>query len=52
VRTAQSDLGVIGAHLMEYFDRCLSWPAIGRRAMEIYKTVVSTRRAGLAVTSY
>ena len=43
VRTARFDRGTIRARLVEHFDRCLSWPAISRRAVEIYRTVVAIR---------
>jgi glycosyltransferase involved in cell wall biosynthesis len=52
VRIARSDLGSIRAGLMEHFNRCLSWSAIGRRAVEIYRTVVAARRAGLTAASW
>jgi glycosyltransferase involved in cell wall biosynthesis len=51
MRAARSDSKSIRLGLLEHFDRCLSWPAIGRRAIEIYGTVVATRSAGLAAAS-
>jgi glycosyltransferase involved in cell wall biosynthesis len=48
VRATRSDPGPIRLALTEHFERSLSWPAIGRRAVEIYRTVVASRRAGLS----
>ena len=38
---ARRDLPTLRNHLIQYFERELSWPAIGRRAVEIYRDVLS-----------
>jgi glycosyltransferase involved in cell wall biosynthesis len=51
IRAARSDARPIRLALIEHFDRCLSWRAIGRRAVEIYRTVVARRRTGPAAAA-
>lgn len=44
---ASSDLVAERARLAEHFTRVLSWDAVGRRAMQIYREVVNTRLSAL-----
>jgi len=45
VDVARRDLSVERARLREHFARALSWDAIGRRAVEIYREVLRRRRS-------
>lgn len=45
VRLARSDLAAARAAATAHFERRLSWPVIGRRALDIYREVGTTRRA-------
>jgi glycosyltransferase involved in cell wall biosynthesis len=44
---ASGDLGAQRAAVALHFARALSWPAVGRRALEIYREVVARRRGSL-----
>ncbi len=39
------DLGALGRGAIEHADRALRWPAIGTRAMTVYRDVIARRRA-------
>jgi glycosyltransferase involved in cell wall biosynthesis len=43
--TGQRDLSSLRPRVAEHFDRALSWPVLGRQAMEAYGDIVSKRRA-------
>jgi glycosyltransferase involved in cell wall biosynthesis len=45
VDVSQRDLETERARLADYFERELSWSAVGRRALEIYDDVLSQRRS-------
>jgi glycosyltransferase involved in cell wall biosynthesis len=51
VRAARSDPGRSRPAIEEHFNRCLSWPAIGRRAVEIYGAVAASRHAALTAAA-
>lgn len=44
VGVARRDLSSERRRIGDHFDRALSWPAVGRRAMTIYEDVVARRR--------
>lgn len=45
VQLGQGDLAARSAQLADYFARALSWPAVGRRALDIYAEVLKKRSA-------
>jgi glycosyltransferase involved in cell wall biosynthesis len=45
VESARLDLAAEQRRVLAYFDQELSWPAVGRRAIEIYEEVVTGRRS-------
>ena len=45
VRVARADQQQARTRVMEHFDRVLSWPAIGRAALDAYRDVLARRRA-------
>jgi glycosyltransferase involved in cell wall biosynthesis len=45
VETAQRDLGALRARLLDDFARRLSWPAVGRQALDAYADIIVRRRA-------
>ncbi|HKB12113.1 MAG TPA: glycosyltransferase family 4 protein [Vicinamibacterales bacterium] len=49
VSLANADPDAARAAVRDYFERHFSWPAIGRRAMEIYARVVRARRAAIKI---
>ena len=44
-RVGVRDLQIERARLADYFSRALTWEAVGRRALEIYRDVLSRRRS-------
>jgi glycosyltransferase involved in cell wall biosynthesis len=44
VEVSRQNQAALRARIAEHFDRVLSWPAVGRRAMAIYREVLSRRR--------
>lgn len=48
VGVGRRDLEACRGSLVEHFERTLSWPVVGRRAMDIYRDVVARRRAARA----
>lgn len=49
IDVSRQDATTLRARIGEHFDRALSWPAVGRRAMAIYQEVVAHRRCVAAV---
>jgi glycosyltransferase involved in cell wall biosynthesis len=47
IAVAARDLGEERRKLAQHFDREHSWDAIGKRAMEIYQSVVGSRKSGV-----
>ena len=45
VELSRTDLGPIRAAMRDHFERELSWPALGARALAIYQEVVAQRRS-------
>jgi glycosyltransferase involved in cell wall biosynthesis len=50
-RLAAQDLGRLSAEARAHFESRLSWSAIGRRALQIYREVVDERRSASQMTS-
>lgn len=44
VRTARVDLGRQREQVLQHFDRSLSWAAVGRQAVSVYRRVLEARR--------
>lgn len=44
IRLSQRDLTALRADIAAYFETTLSWPALGRRALDIYRDVAARRR--------
>jgi len=49
VACAARDLVAERRRLLDHFARDVSWPAVGRRALEVYASVLRTRRRGLGI---